>query len=204
MVYTLPRGLNSQLVAKPTQSNIGRVGQAAYQGAVSYASNADNITTGTINPDQLPIATATEIGAISPDEVTIHTDGTTGATNAITATSSSLGIVQPDNVTITIDPSGIISAPGATGGTVTSVGLSLPIEFSVTGSPITTSGTLTATWANENANYFFAGPITGAATTPTFRAMVIKDTPVLGGSPLITDVLTTQSQQYARSNLLGF
>ena len=33
-------------------------------------------------------------------------------------------------------------------GTVTSVGLSLPAEFTVTNSPVTTSGTLTATWAS--------------------------------------------------------
>jgi hypothetical protein len=33
-------------------------------------------------------------------------------------------------------------------GTVTSVGLSLPSEFTVTNSPVTTSGTLTATWAS--------------------------------------------------------
>ena len=33
-------------------------------------------------------------------------------------------------------------------GTVTSVGLSLPAEFTVTNSPVTTAGTLTATWAS--------------------------------------------------------
>lgn len=34
------------------------------------------------------------------------------------------------------------------GGTVSSVGLSLPAEFTVTNSPVTASGTLTATWAS--------------------------------------------------------
>jgi hypothetical protein len=36
-------------------------------------------------------------------------------------------------------------------GTVTSVGLSLPAEFSVTNSPVTSSGTLTGSWANQSA-----------------------------------------------------
>ncbi|HLI30104.1 MAG TPA: hypothetical protein VKV79_03260, partial [Terriglobia bacterium] len=36
---------------------------------------------------------------------------------------------------------------GSGGGTVTSVGLSMPSEFSVTGSPVTTSGTLSVLWA---------------------------------------------------------
>jgi hypothetical protein len=38
---------------------------------------------------------------------------------------------------------------GTTAGTVTSVGLSLPADFSISGSPVTTSGTLTATFANS-------------------------------------------------------
>jgi len=71
-----------------------------------------------------------------------------------------------------------ISATGL-GGTVTSVGLSLPSIFTVTGSPVTTSGTLTATLATETANYVFAGPTTGAAAIPTFRALVAADIPSL-------------------------
>lgn len=81
-------------------------------------------------------------------------------------------------------------------GTVTSVGLSLPSELTVSGSPVTSSGTLSATWASETANYFFAAP-NGIAGTPSFRAMVAADVPgsaltrtndtnvtlTLGGSP---------------------
>jgi len=70
-----------------------------------------------------------------------------------------------------------IAATGT--GTVTSVGLSLPAEFTVSGSPVTTSGTLTGTWANATANYIFAGPTTGAPATPAFRAMVAADLPTV-------------------------
>ncbi len=65
---------------------------------------------------------------------------------------------------------------GGGGGTVTSVGLTMPAEFSVAGSPITTSGTLAVTKANENANTVWAGPTSGAAAAPTFRALVPADT----------------------------
>ena len=54
-------------------------------------------------------------------------------------------------------------------GTVTSVGLALPMEFTVSGSPVTSSGTLTGAWANENANTIMAGPSAGPAGTPGFR-----------------------------------
>lgn len=60
-------------------------------------------------------------------------------------------------------------------GTVTSVGLSLPSIITVTGSPVTTSGTLTGTLATQTANFAFLGPTTGAAAAPTFRAFVTAD-----------------------------
>ena len=63
-------------------------------------------------------------------------------------------------------------------GTVTSVGLSLPAIFTVSGSPVTTTGTLTAALASQTANYFFAAP-NGSAGAPTFRAIVAADVPTL-------------------------
>jgi hypothetical protein len=65
-------------------------------------------------------------------------------------------------------------------GTVTSVGLSAPSEFSVSGSPVTISGTLGLDWADQSANIVFAGPATGIATTPGFRALVTADLPTSG------------------------
>jgi hypothetical protein len=65
-----------------------------------------------------------------------------------------------------------------TSGSVTSVGLSLPSIFTVSGSPVTTTGTLTGTLASQTANTFFAAP-NGSAGTPTFRAIVAADIPTL-------------------------
>lgn len=59
---------------------------------------------------------------------------------------------------------------------VTSVGLSLPAEFSVSGSPVTSAGTLSGTWASATQNYVFAAP-NGSSGTPSFRALVANDTP---------------------------
>ncbi len=63
------------------------------------------------------------------------------------------------------------------GGGVTSVGLSAPIEFTVSGSPVTTNGTLTFTKATQSANLVYAGPATGSPAAPTFRALVAADVP---------------------------
>lgn len=75
-------------------------------------------------------------------------------------------------------------------GTVTSVGLSLPNIFSVSGSPVTSSGTLSAALATQTANYVWAGPTTGGDAAPTFRALVAADIPSLTASK-ISDLATT-------------
>ena len=66
---------------------------------------------------------------------------------------------------------------GGGGGTVTSVNLALPNIFSVTGGPVTGSGTLTGSLVAQSANRFFAGPTSGVATTPVFRALDGADLP---------------------------
>lgn len=62
-------------------------------------------------------------------------------------------------------------------GTVTSVGLSLPAIFSVSGSPVTGSGTLVGSLATQVANTVWAGPATGVDAAPTFRSLVAADIP---------------------------
>ena len=64
-------------------------------------------------------------------------------------------------------------------GTVTSVDLSAPSEFTVSGNPVTTSGTLTIQKATQAANWVWAGPSTGANAVPAFRALVAADIPTL-------------------------
>lgn len=62
-------------------------------------------------------------------------------------------------------------------GTVSSVGLAMPSIFNLTGSPITNSGTLSVTLAPQASNTFLAGPASGAAGAPSFRALAGLDIP---------------------------
>lgn len=68
---------------------------------------------------------------------------------------------------------------GGGGGSVVAVGLALPTEFTVSGSPVTSSGTLTGAWAPQASAQVFAGPVSGAAATPAFRGLAASDIPVL-------------------------
>jgi hypothetical protein len=63
-------------------------------------------------------------------------------------------------------------------GTVSSVGLSLPSIFSVTSSPVTSSGTLAATLSNQGANLVFASP-NGSTGAPAFRPLTGADVPAV-------------------------
>jgi hypothetical protein len=70
-----------------------------------------------------------------------------------------------------------VASNGGGGGTVSSVGLSLPLAvFSVSGSPVTSSGTLNASFASQNANQVLAAP-NGTAGAPSFRALAAADLP---------------------------
>lgn len=64
---------------------------------------------------------------------------------------------------------------------VSSVGLSLPSIFTVSGSPVTSTGTLTAVLASQTANTFLSAP-NGATGAPSFRVIVGADLPVATAS----------------------
>jgi hypothetical protein len=61
---------------------------------------------------------------------------------------------------------------------VRSVGLSLPAQFTISDSPVTGTGTLTAVWASQTQSHVLAAPIDGNGT-PAFRALVATDIPAL-------------------------
>lgn len=62
-------------------------------------------------------------------------------------------------------------------GSVVSVAMTVPSFLSVSGSPITDSGTFVVTLAAQSANFVFAGPSSGASASPSFRTMVSNDLP---------------------------
>jgi hypothetical protein len=118
----------------------------------------------------------------------VNTAGT--ALEYKTVTGGTAITVTPTAGTLTITNTGVTSAVAGTGisvsgGTgavtisntgVTSVGLSLPSFITVTGSPVTTTGTLTGTLASQTANTAFIAP-NGSAGAPTFRALLAADLP---------------------------
>lgn len=84
-------------------------------------------------------------------------------------------------------------------GSVTSVALAAPAEFTVSGSPVTSSGTLTFSKASQSANLIYASP-DSASGVPTFRSLVANDIPTLTASKISnfdTQVRTSRLDQMA-------
>lgn len=74
---------------------------------------------------------------------------------------------------------------------VTSVALDLPNIFTVTGSPVTTSGTLRADLSSQTINTVFAAPPSGDSGPPSFRSLVENDIPSISASKITSGVLSS-------------
>jgi hypothetical protein len=131
-----------------------------------------------------------EAGAMTNGQLVI---GSTGLIPVIGSITAGTGI------SVTLGP-GTISVAN-TG--VTSVGLSLPSIFSVTGSPILTTGTLAASLVAQSGNVVFASPANGTSGTPLFRTLVSADIPSLDASKITTGTLPIGRGGTGLSSLAG-
>ena len=174
-------------------------GNALISGGVSTAPSWGKIGLTTHVSGVLPIANGGTNGTATPTNYGVSYG--TGSAYAFTAAGTTGQIL-----TATTGGAPTWAAP-ATSGTVTSVGLSLPSQFTVTNSPVTSSGTLTGSWNTQTANFVLAGPTTGAAAVPTFRALVSGDIPslsyvtsVTGTAPVVSSGGLTPAISMAAAN----
>jgi hypothetical protein len=157
------------------------------------------------NASGIPVASATtdtELGYVSGVTSSIQTqlNGKQATGNYITALTGDVTATGPGSVAATIANNAVTNAKLAqmptltlkgnnTGGTanasdltVSQVNTMLGTVTSVTASsPLASSGGATPniSISNQNANIVLAGPTSGAAAAPTFRALVKADIPLL-------------------------
>jgi hypothetical protein len=176
-------------------SNFATTATAAGTTTLTVASAQQQQFTGsTTQTVVLPDATTLALGQSfsilnrSSGDVTVNQNG--GALVQAVAAGSQLTVVVTDISTSAGTWDASIS--GGTGsGTVTSVAMTVPAEFSVGGSPVTTSGTLAVSKANQSANQVWAGPTSGGAAAPSFRALVAADITPTFVAPTVQKFLST-------------
>jgi len=183
----------------------GNISAAYTPGGGGFTLNGVNHQTGTsytfVSGDNLKLVTFNNAAAVTANLPNANTLASTWAVfianlgaGTVTLTPSvstidgaaTLALTQNQGVVLFGDGTNYYTERGVGGGggagTVTSVGLAAPSQFGVAGSPVTSSGTITITWNNQSANAVLAGPTTGAAAAPTFRALVPADYPVFVAS----------------------
>lgn len=158
-----------------TFSTVAALLSVGSNGQVLTANSSLTAGIGWVTPFTNPMTTGGDI---------IFSNGTTPAR---------LPIGSPNQVLTVVSGVPAWVTPTASGGngTVTSVGVVVPSIFTVSGSPVTSAGNITIGLANETANKIFAGPGSGAATTPAFRSLVAADIPTTLGNITFSDVIAT-------------
>lgn len=190
----------------PNAASVVQIGGAAVASAITSSRSAGYVfagpSTGANAAPSWRALVATDLPDISGTYLTVSSASSTYlsqssasstyaplASPALTGTPTAPTASTNDNST-QIATTAWVKAQGygtsSASGTVTSVALSLPNVFTVSGSPVTTSGTLSAALATQNANKLFAGPATGSDAAPTFRALVAADIPDISSTYLTT------------------
>jgi len=124
---------------------------------------------------------------------------------------NSAGAPQPIALGSGLSLSGgtLTASGGSGGGSLNSVALTAPSIFTVTGSPLTADGTIALSLGTQTANKVWAGPASGAAAAPTFRALVANDLPDMSSvyqpfAAALTTFATNGSAYYrSRANHTG-
>jgi hypothetical protein len=194
-------GMNAGATALEYKTVTAGTAISVVNAAGSITVNNTGVTSIAGTANQITASAATGAVTLSlPSSVSINTLTLTGATANSFLYSGAGGLVTstaaPTNGQILIGSTG--SAPVAatlTAGTgvsitngagsitinntgVTSVALAAPSIFTVSGSPVTTTGTLTLSLQTQNANTVWAGPASGGASAPAFRGLVYADLPL--------------------------
>jgi hypothetical protein len=190
-VVTSGTGITIAPVANGIQvssTGVTSVGLAAPSDLFSVSSSPVTTTgTLTLNTKTQPAATvwagpASGLDAVPSFRALQVSDLPTLGANQIYYGNGAVNLTSAGTVTIN-NLGGAIQIEG-TG--VSSIALSVPTSLlSVTGSPVTSSGTFSVSLANQGGNTVFASPANGANGTPVWRQLVASDLPILGSGQIL-------------------
>ena len=136
------------------------------------------------------------VEALATTGIAVRTGTSTWATRSLVA-GTGISITNANGV------AGNITIAATNTGTVTSVGLTAPSIFTVSSSPVTSSGTIALALANQSAGTVFAGPVSGSAA-PTFRTLSLDElSDVVLTSPTPNQVLAYNGTSWVNTGAVG-
>jgi hypothetical protein len=139
-----------------------------------------SVDTGNVNA--MPYYSNSPTGKVlSASAATLDAAGDmTGKTLQLSNTLTLTSLAATSQGCLYADTAGNVNSTGfgcGINGTVTSVGIEAPSIFTVTNTPITSSGVITIAANSENAGTFYSGPSVGTTGIPTFRRLTFGDLP---------------------------
>lgn len=108
--------------------------------------------------------------------------------STLPTTGQVLQVVSISSTNVSLDFATVSGGGG--GGTVSSVAIAAPVDtFVASGSPVTSSGTLSLSYSTQTANLVHASPASGGAGVPTWRSLVAADIPTLDAAKIGTGLI---------------
>lgn len=206
--------ISAVYVGQTSITTLGTIGTGVWNGTAIANANLAN--------SAITIAgTSTSLGgSISQDTITgLSTTGLIKRTGANTLAIAAAGTDYQAPISLTTTGSSgaatfignVLNIPqyaggGGGSGTVTSVAMTgdgVIFNATVSGSPITVSGTLVPALLTQTAATFLAGPATGAAAAPTFRAIATTDVPTLNQNTTGSAAKWTTARNLAGNSVDG-
>jgi len=198
-------GLNGVTTVAPNLTGGSwQIGGVAVGSTAAELNILDGVTASTAELNILDGVTASTAELNILDGVTASTaeinllDGVTASTTEINVldgvTASTVEINYLDGVTSPIQDQINTLVAGESGGTVTSVGLSAPTGFSVSNSPVTSTGTLSLSFASGY-SLLTSAQATSISNIPTTTSQLTNDSGFITSSsvPTTTSQLTNNS-----------
>ena len=164
--------------AGTARANLG-LGSAATHADTDFAAASHNHNASAVTAGTLAVARGgTGLSAIAAGKLVY-------ASAADTLAALSLG----SGLAITSGVLDVVGGGGGGSGTVTSVTMTVPTgEFGMSGSPVTSAGTLALTWQTQTTNKVLAAP-NGSTGAPSFRVLAAADIPSLAASKITSGTL---------------
>ena len=182
-------------ITKPTIGGSEDTWGLTINNALDDVAAALNGTAGTVAPDHTVLtingtdvtSTAAELNIL--DGVTA-TAAELNILDGVTATTAEINYLDGVTSSIQTQINSIIA--GESGGTVTSVGLSVPTGFAVSGSPVTTSGTLSLSFASGY-SLLTSAQATSISNIPTATSQLTNDSGFITASSVPDSIGVNQS-----------